>query len=134
MDIIRTPLDLDVDDDGCMRRMQADLVYDPRDACAVRLHINDNGRPVRWDFARGLLMQGILTSRWTGMGDVRIRRCDRGRLRIRLQTPKGTADLVASWPQARAFLCRTYEAVPEGREFDAVDMDAELRLLLGEAA
>ncbi|MFI1408760.1 SsgA family sporulation/cell division regulator [Streptomyces sp. NPDC020707] len=86
---------------------------------------------VRWRFARELLDQGLTAP--AGLGDVKItpigplhNRC----LSIELESPHGYALLEGPLASVKAWLAKTFEVVPAGRESEAVDIDSFLDELL----
>ena len=108
------------------------LEYDTTDPYAVAATFHTgHGEGVRWVFARDVLSEG--TRRPTGDGDVRVWP---GRARgeeivcIGLRSPDGAALLEAPAAQVRAFVERTYDAVPAGTETDRLDLDATVAALL----
>jgi Streptomyces sporulation and cell division protein, SsgA len=127
----------------------ASLYYSGADPYAVRMafHVGTD-EPVEWIFARDLLAAGIESHQ--GEGDVRVwpspRSCadakpdepgTRGTvgtvLNIALSSPFGKAHFEAPAQAMAAFLQRTYQIVPPGKESDFVDMEAELNDLLRQA-
>lgn len=87
--------------------------------------------PVEWIFARDLLAEGLVSQ--AGEGDVRVWRGTgpaREVLNISLSSPFGQARFEAPLAVVSAFLLRTYEVVPAGREDDFIDIDGELDDLL----
>jgi hypothetical protein len=105
--------------------------------------------PVEWIFARDLLAAGITSPQ--GEGDVKVwpsaQSCaesdgldvigvaegDGAVLNIELSSPFGQAHFEAPAQAMSAFLRRTYQIVPAGRESDHIDIGAELDDLLGPA-
>ncbi|MFH8405537.1 SsgA family sporulation/cell division regulator [Streptomyces sp. NPDC018019] len=133
---ICAPLDLElIESDRSLTPLDAVLIYDSSDPFVIRLDIDQGECPATvWALGRDLLADGIGSARTAGSGDVKIRRCDSHQIHIRLTASRGEARLIASWDQAYRFVRQTYGLVPRGCEADHVDIDAELRLLLGEAA
>jgi len=128
----------------------ASLYYSGGDPYAVRMafHVGTD-EPVEWIFARDLLAAGIESPQ--GEGDVKVwpsaQSCaesddldvlgaadsEDAVLNIELSSPFGQAHFEAPAPAMSAFLRRTYQIVPAGRESDYIDIGAELDDLLGQA-
>ena len=128
----------------------ASLYYSGSYPYAVRMsfHVGTD-EPVEWIFARDLLAAGIASPQ--GEGDVKVwpsaRSCAEGDdldvigtadtdcavLNIELSSPFGEAHFEAPAQAMSAFLRRTYQIVPAGRESDYIDITAELDDLLGPA-
>ncbi|WP_405814515.1 SsgA family sporulation/cell division regulator [Streptomyces sp. NBC_01390] len=86
---------------------------------------------VRWTFARELLAQGLTAP--AGIGDVKItpigphqNRC----LSIELESHDGYARLEGPAASVKAWLAKTFEVVPAGRESESVNIDRLLDELL----
>jgi hypothetical protein len=111
-------------------RYEAD---DPWAVCvAFRTGIEDDAT-VEWMFARQLLTDGVRTT--VGEGDVRVwpSASDGERVvNLAMASPSGSALFEIDRDALVEFLQQTYLAVPTGWEHDAVDLDAELALLLAE--
>jgi hypothetical protein len=110
----------------------ARLTYRTEDPFAVHVefHIGTD-RPVRWTFARELLLEGVF--RPCGVGDVRVwpvRTGPGGVVCVALSSPDGDALLEAPAAAVSAWLERTLAVVPPGTEFDRLGVDEELRALL----
>jgi hypothetical protein len=110
----------------------ARLRYRADDPYAVQMifHIG-SGRPVRWTFARELLVEGVF--RPCGHGDVRVwptKVGGRGVVLMALSSPDGDALLEAPAAQLSAWLERTLRAVPPGSEAGRLGIDAGLAELL----
>jgi hypothetical protein len=112
-------------------RLDAELRYDLSDPLAVSLAIGTQcDEPVIWVFARDLLAAGIAGP--TGEGDITIEPSSDGgvqQIRMTLATDC-LATLVAPRDRVVEFLVETFNRVPSGSEFDAVDFDAEIAALL----
>jgi hypothetical protein len=89
-----------------------------------------DGAEAVWTFARSLLAEGLLSP--AGYGDVHVRPNGPDRTMIEFRAPEGTALIEMASADIRAFLGRTYEAVPAGQESRHLDLDfdAELMTLL----
>lgn len=128
----------------------ASMYYSGSDPYAVRMafHVGTD-EPVEWIFARDLLAAGIESRQ--GEGDVQVwpstASCADGDdrralwpaedgakvLNIELSSPFGQAHFEAPARAMSAFLRRTYQVVPPGRESSYIDIDAELNDLLRKA-
>ena len=120
----------------------ARLTYRTDDPYAVHItfHIGSDN-PVKWAFARELLVEGVF--RPSGYGDVRIRPAkvedgddgdDDGVVLIALSSPDGDALLEASPAVVSGWLERTLRAVPQGSESEQIDIDDGLAKLLAPTA
>jgi hypothetical protein len=118
----------------------ASLYYNGADPYAVRMafHVGTD-EPVEWIFARDLLAAGIKARQ--GEGDVKVwpspksyaeaGGADLGTvLNIELSSPFGQAHFEAPAEAMSAFLRRTYQIVPAGKESDFIDIETELNDLL----
>jgi hypothetical protein len=128
----------------------ASMYYSGSDPYAVRMafHVGTD-EPVEWIFARDLLAAGIESRQ--GKGDVQVwpspvscadsddsdatGRTEMGEkvLNIELSSPFGQAHFEAPAQAMSAFLQRTYQIVPAGRESRYIDIEAELNDLLRNA-
>lgn len=108
--------------------------YDLREPWLITLSFQAaRGQFVDWAIQRELLCDGVLMG--AGLGDVRIQRgLDHGgfdHVWITLSSPSGTADFSFDYRTLVDLIERTEQAVPLGAETSQVDIDAELRALLG---
>jgi hypothetical protein len=128
----------------------ASMYYNDSDPYAVRMafHVGTD-EPVEWIFARDLLAAGIEARH--GEGDVQvwpspvscaetdgldvIGSAEAGGtvLNIELSSPFGQAHFEAPAQAMSAFLQRTFQIVPVGRESDFIDIETELDDLLRSA-
>jgi len=128
----------------------ASLYYSGSDPYAVRMafHVGTD-EPVEWIFARDLLAAGIESRQ--GEGDVQVwpspMSCAEtdelaatgapepgGKiLNIELSSPFGQAHFEAPAQAMSAFLQRTYQIVPAGKESRHIDIETELNDLLRDA-
>jgi hypothetical protein len=119
----------------------ASLYYSGNDPYAIRMafHVGTD-EPVEWIFARDLLAAGIEARQ--GEGDVQVwpsepADADEGSddvvLNIELSSPFGQAHFEAPAEAMSAFLRKTYQVVPAGKESGFVDIEAELNDLLRQA-
>jgi hypothetical protein len=119
--------------DDVMVPLIVSLYYAPRDPYAVRMafHVGTD-EPNEWTFARDLLAEGLRTC--AGVGDVQIwpssETAAGGIVNVQLLAPTGSARIQVPAAEVAAFLERTYRFVELGEESSAVDIDAELSILL----
>lgn len=108
------------------------LYYTDSDPYAVQFSFDVTpDEVVRWTFARELLDQGLITP--AGIGDVKITPIGLHRNRcfnIELESPGGYARLEGPAASVKAWLAKTFEVVPAGRESETVDIDSFLDQLL----
>jgi hypothetical protein len=110
----------------------ARLTYRTNDPYAVHVtfHIGSDN-PVRWTFARELMVEGVF--RPCGNGDVRIwpaRAEGRNLILMALSSPDGDALLEAPGHLVSAWLERTLRIVPPGTETARLDLDDGIAGLL----
>ncbi|WP_328386591.1 SsgA family sporulation/cell division regulator [Streptomyces sp. NBC_00400] len=113
----------------------ARLTYRTDDPYAVHIafHIGSHS-PVRWTFARELLVEGVF--RPCGDGDVRVwptKLDGRSLVCIELDSPDGRALLETPAPAVSGWLERTLRVVPPGSEQGHLDLDKGLSDLLAMA-
>lgn len=114
--------------DGMVVPLIASMFYGNSDPYAVRVAFhNGTDRPVEWVFGRDLLACGLTEPE--GIGDVRLWPSP-GILNIEMSAPAGRAHVQAPADDIAEFLRRTYQIVPAGQETSALDIDAELHVLL----
>jgi hypothetical protein len=110
----------------------AEFVYDPDDACAVSMVLQAPSGPVRWTFARELLMDGQYEP--TGDGDVHswpcLSSCGEAVVIVELNSPAGETLLQFPSRAVQDFVYSSLDAVPLGKE--KVDVDAWIEGLLSE--
>ena len=108
------------------------LTFDPVDPWAVTLSLYAGPAPVRWTFARDLLVEGLHEP--TGEGDVLILPGvdDDGRavVEVELRSPDGV--LLGQLPtrEVSSFVGAALDVVPVGAEAAYLDLDALVGLLL----
>ncbi|ELS53566.1 SsgA family sporulation/cell division regulator [Streptomyces viridochromogenes] len=91
-------------------------------------HVSADEKGVTWTFARSLLEEGLDTA--AGIGDVRIRPCERSRTVVEFHAPHGLAVVRFGTASLRRFLLRTYAVVEPGREDLGPELDLGLLSLL----
>ncbi|MCM2392670.1 SsgA family sporulation/cell division regulator [Streptomyces albipurpureus] len=106
------------------------LYYNNTDPYAVQFSFDVTpDHVVQWTFARELLDQGLTAP--TGFGDVKITPIDQNRrFCIELESRAGYARLEGPAASVKAWLTKTFEVVPAGRESEFVDIDSFLDKLL----
>lgn len=108
------------------------LYYKDTDPYAVQVSFDVTpDKVVRWTFARELLAQGLTAP--AGIGDVKITPIGPHRNRcfnIELESADGYARLEGPAASVKAWLAKTFEVVPAGRESESVDVDSFLDELL----
>jgi hypothetical protein len=108
-----------------------ELGYDPRDPLVVRAEFTTTPTTaVGWEFDRELLAEGL--RRPAGAGDVQVEPVPwSDQVLVHLRSPSGQAVFTAERQVLAEFLDQVYAAVPPDREWDGVDVDAELLALTG---
>jgi Streptomyces sporulation and cell division protein, SsgA len=121
-------------DDAPNLPVWVELTYDPRDPLAVRAAFDTGAdEPVVWWFSRDLLSDGL--ERSTGAGDVQVKPLPGSDdVILNLRSPSGHAVFAIERQVLVEFLDEAYAAVPSDREWDNVDVDAELLALTGGGA
>ncbi|MEU9098515.1 SsgA family sporulation/cell division regulator [Streptomyces sp. NPDC048361] len=115
-----------------METVPATLRYDPDDPFAVHMAFPApatlEGTDVSWEFARELLEAGIDAP--AGLGDVRVRPYGYDRTVLEFHAPEGVAMVHIRTSEVRRFLQRAEHLVPVGREYQYLDLDGDLAVLL----
>ena len=138
VDTVVHQIDLQVIDQqsgGCAA-VRVGLEYAVSDPWAVSLVFATASGPLRWEFARELLADGLYDH--VGAGDVHLWPCldseCRAVVMIELEGADGSlVELQAPSRQVAAFVAASYAVVPEGDERRHLDLDALVDELLGEA-
>lgn len=117
------------------QHLEGDLVFDPSDPYAVRLHVRPVvGPPVTWTFARELLAEGLFDP--TGDGDVLVWPClgteGEAVVVIELRSPSGMAMLQTPSRAIQSFVTDIFELVPAGGESRHISIDALVAHLLAD--
>ena len=120
-----------VDMEGLSTPLDAEFEYNPGDPFAVSILFSDEPAPVRWTFARELLIEGFYEP--TGDGDVHVWPClnteGNAVVILELSSPSGEVLVQVGSRALSAFIRKMVETVPLGSEASAVDLDAEIAQL-----
>ena len=120
-----------VDTEGLSTPLDAEFEYDPADPFAVSVLFADEPTPVRWTFARELLIEGFYEP--TGDGDVHVWPClnteGAAVVILELSSPSGEVLVQVSSRSLSAFIHQMVAMVPPGSEGDVIDLDAEINQL-----
>jgi hypothetical protein len=121
-----------VDTEGLSTPLDAEFEYDPADPFAVSILFSDEPAPVRWTFARDLLIEGFYEP--TGDGDVHVWPClnteGAAVVVLELSSPSGEVLVQVSSRALSTFIHQMVTMVPQGAEGNLVDLDAEISQLL----
>jgi hypothetical protein len=121
-----------VDTEGLSTPLGAAFEYDPVDPYAVSVLFSDEPVPVRWTFARELLIEGFYEP--TGDGDVHVWPClstnGSAVVILELTSPSGEVLVQVDSRELAAFIHQVVTMVPLGAEDTLVDLDAEIAQLL----
>jgi hypothetical protein len=113
--------------------LNAEFEYDPADPFAVSILFTDEPVPVRWTFARDLLIEGFYEP--TGDGDVHVWPClnteGAAVVILELSSPSGEVLVQVGSRAMSQFIHQMVAMVPQGAEEALVDVDAEIAQLLG---
>jgi len=122
-----------VDTEGLSTPLDAEFEYNPADPYAVSILFSDEPTPVRWTFARELLVEGFYEP--TGDGDVHVWPClnteGAAVVILELSSPSGEVLVQVGSRALSAFIHQMVAMVPSGSEAQHVDIDAEITQLLG---
>ena len=121
-----------VDTEGLSTPLDAEFEYNPADPYAVSVLFSDEPTPVRWTFARDLLIDGYYEP--AGDGDVHVWPClspeGAAVVILELSSPSGEVLVQVHSRRLCAFIDQIVTMVPRGSEGDFVDLDAEVAQLL----
>ena len=110
----------------------AEFGYDPADPLAVSMVIESISGPVRWTFARELILNGLYEP--TGDGDVHIWPCldTEGAAVVIIELGAAAGGAILQFPSraVHGFISASLATVPEGTE--QLDVDAWIEQLLME--
>ncbi len=121
-----------VDTEGLSTPLVAEFEYNPADPFAVSILFTDEPAPVRWTFARELLIEGFYEP--TGDGDVHVWPCLNSEgsavVILELSSPSGEVLVQISSRELSNFIHQMVAMVPPGSEDSMIDLDAEIGQLL----
>jgi hypothetical protein len=121
-----------VDTEGLSTPLDAEFEYNPADPFAVSVLFSDEPTPVRWTFARDLLIEGYYEP--AGDGDVHVWPClspeGAAVVILELSSPSGEVLVQVHSRTLCTFIDQMVTMVPRGSESDFVDLDAEVAQLL----
>lgn len=121
-----------VDTEGLSTPLDAEFEYNAADPFAVSILFKGEPAPVRWTFARDLLIEGFFEP--TGDGDVHVWPClspeGSAVVILELISPSGEVLIQVNSRELSQFLQRITTAVPRGEESDLLDFDDEITSLL----
>ncbi|HEY0905412.1 MAG TPA: SsgA family sporulation/cell division regulator [Marmoricola sp.] len=117
-----------VDTEGLSTPLDASFEYDPADPFAVSVLFADEPAPVRWTFARDLLIEGFYEP--TGDGDVHVWPCLNTQgaavVILELSSPSGEVLVQVESRGLAAFIHQMVSMVPQGAEATVVDIDTQI--------
>lgn len=130
---ITEPMQMEfVDNEGTSTPLQATFEYTTADPYAVSILFKAEPVPVRWTFARDLLIEGFYEP--TGDGDVHVWPClsadGRAVVILELNSPSGEVLIQVSSRTLSDFIRQMVAKVAPGAEADLLDFDDELVELL----
>ena len=121
-----------VDNEGTATPLAASFEFSTTDPYAVSILFQGEPTPVRWTFARDLLIEGFYEP--TGDGDVHVWPClsaeGNAVVILELNSPSGEVLIQVSSRAVSTFIHQMLEMVPQGAEGELVDFDTELIELL----
>ena len=121
-----------VDTEGTSTPLAASFEYSTTDPYAVSVLFHGEPAPVRWTFARDLLIEGFYEP--TGDGDVHVWPClsaeGNAVVILELNSPSGEVLIQVSSRAVSTFIDKMLAMVPQGAEGELVDFDTELIELL----
>jgi hypothetical protein len=130
---ITEPMQMEfVDNEGTSTPLQASFEYTAADPYAVSILFKGEPVPVRWTFARDLLIEGFYEP--TGDGDVHVWPClsaeGHAVVILELNSPSGEVLVQVSSRPLADFIHRMLARVAQGAEADMMDFDDELTEIL----
>ena len=121
-----------VDNEGTSTPLAASFEFTTTDPYAVSILFQGEPTPVRWTFARDLLIEGFYEP--TGDGDVHVWPClsaeGNAVVILELNSPSGEVLIQVSSRAVSTFIQQMLAMVPQGTEGELVDFDTELIELL----
>lgn len=122
-----------VDPQGVATPLDAEFEFNPTDPFAVSILFKSEPHPVRWTFARDLLIEGFYSP--AGDGDVHVWPClgsdGTAVVVLELCSPSGEVLVQVGSRPMHAFIQRMLALVPVGSESTHLDLDSEINALLG---
>ncbi|MFL6173141.1 MAG: SsgA family sporulation/cell division regulator [Marmoricola sp.] len=121
-----------VDNEGTSTPLAASFEFTTTDPYAVSILFQGEPTPVRWTFARDLLIEGFYEP--TGDGDVHVWPClsaeGNAVVILELNSPSGEVLVQVSSRAVSTFIRQMLALVPQGAEAGLLDFDTELTQLL----
>ncbi len=121
-----------VDTEGLSTPIDAEFEYNPTDPYAVSILFTDEPAPVRWTFARELLIEGFYEP--TGDGDVHVWPClnteGAAVVILELSSPSGEVLVQVGSRDLASSSTRWWRWCPRAPRSRQVDLDAEIEQLL----
>jgi hypothetical protein len=109
------------------------LKYDATDPFAVSATFRTGEGDITWVFGRDLLRSGLTNA--VGQGDIMIRPAHPSRgpvVHITLSSPNGAAKLEGNRHELHKFLKQVYDIVPDGHEWQYLQVDRVIGELLAD--
>ena len=123
-------------EDDALVCLDASFHYDPADPFAVTMVVDSISGPVRWTFARELILNGMYEP--TGDGDVHVWPCldndAHSVVMIELCSPDGEALVQARTAEITSFVERMTAAVAPGSEATHLDIDSAIAAIFAAEA
>lgn len=120
--------------DNLLRNLDVELSYNPSDPIAVTAAFPGEPAPVKWTWARDILISGMKEP--TGDGDVHIYPSldpnYPGLTVLDMASPNGEFTVLSETVSLAQFIGRTLQIVPQGAEEQFLNYDDELQALLSQ--
>lgn len=121
-----------LDNEGTATPLEASFEFTPADPYAVTVIFQGEPVPVRWTFARDLLVEGFYEP--SGDGDVHVWPClssdGSAVVILELNSPSGEVLIQIKSRALLSFVHQMLASVPQGAEADLMNFDGELTELL----